>query len=462
ALVRVLHGHSRLVDTLPARWSSDSRTFLTGGSDRMLLVWNRETGQPEHTLLGHTDKIRGYAFSPDDSRIVSRDANGAIKLWDAASGSEVLTIETGTDLASRRRLEWTPDGKTLFGSATVGERWSARRGYDLARTGDLEKDYQLARSAVRRTRLAAEGKSAEAYMKDALGLIENFKVNLFVGEEGFRAAAAAVRAAPKNPDAWVVWAMTLYLDSQWLSVVAKIDRALSLEPGTMQCEGFAVRAAAEYMLGRKEAGDAWAAKAREILPTAPARRTADKMLKHADLARITLALKTDGLQADLVRRQSELMFEFDRPGQAIVNLTSAFNGRQLAIELQPMIRNDARIAERIIRWTGRKVYGDERAEVRATLLDFFDQQMALSPNSPRWQQHRIDLLLAMESETASQIENPHARKMVAAILADDRSRFLAELKAHPEGGREAGFYFSRNRHLEAAAACLRAWAALHP
>lgn len=45
------------------------------------------------TLRGHTDDVNAVAFSPDGGRIASGSSDETIRLWDAASGASVLTID---------------------------------------------------------------------------------------------------------------------------------------------------------------------------------------------------------------------------------------------------------------------------------------------------------------------------------------------------------------------------------
>ena len=44
------------------------------------------------TLEGHIDFVNSVAFSPDGQRIASGSNDETIKIWDAASGLEVMTL----------------------------------------------------------------------------------------------------------------------------------------------------------------------------------------------------------------------------------------------------------------------------------------------------------------------------------------------------------------------------------
>ena len=42
-----------------------------------------------YTLKGHTGSVETVAFSPGGKRVVSGSADRLVKIWDAATGSEV-------------------------------------------------------------------------------------------------------------------------------------------------------------------------------------------------------------------------------------------------------------------------------------------------------------------------------------------------------------------------------------
>jgi WD40 repeat protein len=91
-----------------ARGPGREETLLAaGGSDRAIRVWDLAvlggeasagSAPPLHTLLGHTQTIRGLVFSDDGKRLASASADderrlGEIMLWDLRTGQEVLTID---------------------------------------------------------------------------------------------------------------------------------------------------------------------------------------------------------------------------------------------------------------------------------------------------------------------------------------------------------------------------------
>jgi WD40 repeat protein len=122
------YGHKGLVHGMafgPTAPGAEVDTLVTAGEDHTVKLWNiRPTGpraaggqwmirQPVFTLKGHTEPVWGVAFSPDGQRLASVSGNeeqtaGEVKLWDVASGQELLTLRH-----AGREVSFSPDGLRL-------------------------------------------------------------------------------------------------------------------------------------------------------------------------------------------------------------------------------------------------------------------------------------------------------------------------------------------------------------
>ncbi|HUU19879.1 MAG TPA: protein kinase [Sedimentisphaerales bacterium] len=72
--------------------SPDGKHVASGGDDNTIKVWDAATGAEVMTLPGHKDGISSVAFSPDGKCIVSGSEDKTIKIWDAATGAQLMTL----------------------------------------------------------------------------------------------------------------------------------------------------------------------------------------------------------------------------------------------------------------------------------------------------------------------------------------------------------------------------------
>jgi eukaryotic-like serine/threonine-protein kinase len=69
------------------------------------------SSQLRGTLRGHTDEVRGVAFSPDGKRLATGADDGTVRIWDAETQKELLSIRTGS--AWIWAVEFSPDGRRV-------------------------------------------------------------------------------------------------------------------------------------------------------------------------------------------------------------------------------------------------------------------------------------------------------------------------------------------------------------
>ena len=72
-------------------------------------------------MRGHAGSVIGVHFTPDQRRLISQGADGTIRIWDPATGKELLTL---TDPLFEGVWTWfvtvSPDGQKVF--AAPGHR----------------------------------------------------------------------------------------------------------------------------------------------------------------------------------------------------------------------------------------------------------------------------------------------------------------------------------------------------
>ncbi len=112
-------------------FSPDGRIVATGGQDGAVRLWDVATGDEIRRLRGHTAEVNAVAFGPDGSLVASASSDGTLRLWDSASGSVRATLRGHT--AGVLALAFNPDGTLLAsGSADKDVRlWRVPSGEPL-------------------------------------------------------------------------------------------------------------------------------------------------------------------------------------------------------------------------------------------------------------------------------------------------------------------------------------------
>lgn len=127
-------GHLAKVTCLA--FSPDGRQLVSGGEDRVLLVWDVATGQVVQRLEGHGGWVCSCAFLPDGRGVVSGGWGGEVFAWDRKSGERRrLGALSPTDAVMS--LSVRPDG----GEILVGTLSGVARAWELGSgAATLEQD----------------------------------------------------------------------------------------------------------------------------------------------------------------------------------------------------------------------------------------------------------------------------------------------------------------------------------
>ena len=146
-------GHDGAVYT--AAFSPDGKLVVTGGYDKLVMIWNpdevqpvdikRLDGQPDAKpnylrLAGHDGPVRSVAFSPNGQLVLSGSEDNTIRVWDVATGETVNALRGHG--SSVRACAFSPDGQLVL-SGGDDERFACG-------TCRLPRNARAARDRVRR------------------------------------------------------------------------------------------------------------------------------------------------------------------------------------------------------------------------------------------------------------------------------------------------------------------------
>lgn len=99
----------------------DGQRVASGGADRVIHLWERETGTIHQTLTGHEGAIASMQLSPTGQILASGSADRRINLWDSNTGTLCHTL-TGHD-HTVTALCFSPSGQLLYSGSLDGTIW---------------------------------------------------------------------------------------------------------------------------------------------------------------------------------------------------------------------------------------------------------------------------------------------------------------------------------------------------
>jgi WD40 repeat protein len=103
------YGHTNAVRGIA--WSPDSQRLASASNDQTIHVWDPSTGDHFFTYTGHTDAVRAVAWSPNGKYIASASNDHTVQVWDASTGDHLFTYRGHSERVSA--LAWSPDSRCL-------------------------------------------------------------------------------------------------------------------------------------------------------------------------------------------------------------------------------------------------------------------------------------------------------------------------------------------------------------
>jgi hypothetical protein len=212
-------------------------------------VWDAATGQELLTLQGHTDWVVGVSFSPDGTRLASASHDGTVRVWEASPVPDEVWQRRW--LVSRVRSLFEEPGlrweilAALRNDPTLGE---ADREFALQVAQAHEEDPERLNKAAWKVVWARDA-SKDAYAR------------------ALRQAEAAVRLAPKAGHILNMLGLAQYRTGRYadaLATLTKSEKLNATKEGAYPLD-LAFLAMARHQLGNKDEAKATLGRLRETM-----------------------------------------------------------------------------------------------------------------------------------------------------------------------------------------------------
>lgn len=114
------------LDSLTSKvvWGADGQHIVIGTLKNGIIVYDVTLQeQIVHIPYSETGPVGDFALSPDGRRILSRDINQDIRIWNASTGETLQNVQTDANILS---VAWSPDGQFFASSGLNGTQvWNA-------------------------------------------------------------------------------------------------------------------------------------------------------------------------------------------------------------------------------------------------------------------------------------------------------------------------------------------------
>jgi hypothetical protein len=91
-------------------FSPDGKLLASESGDRTVRLWDAATGAALQTLEGHTSIVWAVAFSPDGKLLALASGDCTVRMWDAATGAALQTLAGHKPISE---LSFSRDGQYL-------------------------------------------------------------------------------------------------------------------------------------------------------------------------------------------------------------------------------------------------------------------------------------------------------------------------------------------------------------
>jgi WD40 repeat protein/transcriptional regulator with XRE-family HTH domain len=140
-------------------WSPDGAQLASAGNDALITIWDVATRLPLQLLRGHKQIIWGVAWSPAGRRLASCSEDNTIRIWDVGQATCERVVKDALLVdAQLFATAWSPDGARL----AVATHRHGVLVYDLSAQTFRRVGHTAAPTRIRRVEWSPDGKSLAA------------------------------------------------------------------------------------------------------------------------------------------------------------------------------------------------------------------------------------------------------------------------------------------------------------
>jgi len=100
---------------LCVRFTRDGQRIAASNGKGQVKLWDAADGSPIMTINAHSNSVPKFEFSPDDARLLTASYDRTARLFDMASGQRLVTLHTSDRTVDS--IAVSPDGSRIADSA---------------------------------------------------------------------------------------------------------------------------------------------------------------------------------------------------------------------------------------------------------------------------------------------------------------------------------------------------------